>query len=136
MCRVRVRVRFPLPSFLIQESRPVLALLCTGLASLALSGLSYNFLVQEQLLLKVVTIGLEYLALIRLKHSEPLTPRPFQVPGGRLGAYTLGLPSLALVAMALAFTPYRVWLLGLAFNLVVVLLYLFLRLLSRLSTNK
>jgi hypothetical protein len=46
--------------------------------------------------MRVVNLLLEYFALIRLKYTEPDTPRPFVVPGGKLGAYLIVLPTIVL----------------------------------------
>jgi hypothetical protein len=46
--------------------------------------------------MRVVNLLLEYAALIRLKYTEPDTPRPFVVPGGLWGAWLIVLPTAAL----------------------------------------
>jgi hypothetical protein len=51
---------------------------------------------QVTMFMRVVNLLLEYFALIRLKYTEPDTPRPFVVPGGKLGAYLIVLPTIAL----------------------------------------
>jgi amino acid transporter len=43
--------------------------------------------------MRVVNLLLEYFALIRLRYSEPDTPRPFVVPGGLWGAWLIVVPT-------------------------------------------
>ncbi len=56
-------------------------------------------LVQVTMFVRVVNLLLEYAALIRLKYSEPHTYRPFEVPGGKIGAWLIALPTLILSGM-------------------------------------
>lgn len=57
--------------------------------------ISYR-LMQVTMFMRVVNLLLEYFALIRLKYTEPDTPRPFVVPGGKIGAYLIVVPTMVL----------------------------------------
>jgi amino acid transporter len=53
-------------------------------------------------LLTGLSILLEFWALVALRIREPELARPFRVPGGTTGAVVIGLPPLALMALAVA----------------------------------
>jgi len=67
-----------------------------------------------------VNLFCEYSALIKLKYTEPDTPRPFQVPGGRIGAICLGIPTLALSVFTIINSPYQAWIFGFGTNILIV----------------
>ncbi len=52
------------------------------------------------MLLTGLSILLEFWALVALRIREPELARPFRVPGGITGAVVIGLPPLALMAVA------------------------------------
>jgi amino acid transporter len=52
-------------------------------------------------LLTGLSIVLEFWALVALRVREPDLARPYRVPGGLLGAITIGVPPLALVILSL-----------------------------------
>jgi amino acid transporter len=103
--------------------RPIAAIIATGILSAALAAIPFNLLVQMFLIVRIVNLSCEYAALIRLKYSEPDTPRPFVVPGGKVGAWLLGGPTLILAAVTLAYTSWEVWVFGLATNAVIIISY-------------
>ncbi len=103
--------------------RPVAAILATGLFTFIGAGLPYNFLVQVFLIVRIVNLLCEYGALIRLKYTEPDTPRPFVVPGGKIGAWLLGIPTIILAGVALAFADWHVWVTGISANAGILILY-------------
>lgn len=105
--------------------RPVAAILLVGGITFALSLLSYNILVQLTMTVRIVNLLLEYAALIYLKWSEPDTPRPFQVPGGKIGAILLTIPTVILCGILLAGADWELWVTLVGINVVVVVLYLF-----------
>ena len=73
----------------------VLAALWTSTLSL-----SFDRLVMIDVLIYGTSLILEFVALAVLRHREPDLPRPYRVPGGTLGAWLLGLPPTALIAIA------------------------------------
>jgi len=46
----------------------------------------------------------EYASLVRFKLTLPNTPRPFNIPGGTLGAIIIALPTMAIVIFCLYYT--------------------------------
>jgi hypothetical protein len=80
-------------------------------------------------------LGCEYAALIRLKFSEPDTERPFEVPGGKIGAICLGLPTLVLATFCLVYADWEAWALGGAAHFVIVVSY-FVKLVVEKLLNK
>lgn len=67
-----------------------------------MTALQYNFLIQIYLVLRLVIVFSEYAALIYLKYKEPETPRPYEVPGGKIGAISLLIPTTIISFTALA----------------------------------
>lgn len=63
--------------------------------------LCYPLGFERNLLLDVLLTGLsillEFWALVALRIREPALPRPYRVPGGKLGAIAVGLPPLGLI---------------------------------------
>lgn len=102
--------------------RPIAAIVFTGFVTSLMAILSFNTLVQIYLILRVVNLSCEYGALIRLRYTQPDTPRPFKV-GGKLVAWLLPLPSLLLAGFAVFNAEWRVWAIGLTFNAFVIISY-------------
>jgi amino acid transporter len=65
-------------------------------------GLGFQRLVALDVLLYGASLALEFLALVLLRIREPLLPRPFRIPGGLPAAIAIGLPPMAIIAIALA----------------------------------
>jgi amino acid transporter len=97
---------------------------------------------EKSLLLDVMLTGLsillEFWALVALRVREPDLARPFRVPGGIAGAVAIGVPPLAL--MAVAFARNRTELIGstneLAIGIGVIAAGVALYFFSRLFINK
>jgi amino acid transporter len=66
--------------------------------------LSFVELILLDVLLKGLSVLLEFAALVALRRREPDLPRPYRVPGGIAGAVLLGVPPLALLAFTAART--------------------------------
>uniref|UniRef100_A0A6B2L3L8 Amino acid permease/ SLC12A domain-containing protein n=1 Tax=Arcella intermedia TaxID=1963864 RepID=A0A6B2L3L8_9EUKA len=94
---------------------PVFGVLICALVTFGLSFLSYDQLVQLNLFTQIVNLLLEYASLVRLKYTEPDTPRPFSVPFGKVGAILLGLPTLALSVFSLATSEHIILIIGASF---------------------
>lgn len=71
-----------------------------------------------------LTLLLEFFAFLRLKYIEKDTPRPFKVPFGTTGAWTITLPKIIVLSGVLIAQSSHVWLFCGAFNVVVSLVYL------------
>jgi amino acid transporter len=65
-------------------------------------GLGFQRLVELDVLLYGVSLALEFVALVLLRIREPLLARPFRIPGGLPAAIAIGLPPMAILAVALA----------------------------------
>jgi amino acid transporter len=62
-------------------------------------GLSFVKLILLDVLLTGLSLLLEFAALVALRVREPHLPRPYRVPGGMLGAVSLGILPLALLVL-------------------------------------
>jgi len=74
--------------------RPIMAIILNSVITLAVSILGFNYVVQVYLIVRVVNLFCEYGALVRLKFSDPDRPRPFRVPGGKIGSIILVIPTM------------------------------------------
>jgi amino acid transporter len=63
--------------------------------------LGFDRLIEIDVMLYGLSLALEFVALAVLRAREPKLPRPFRAPGGRIGAWLLGVPPMALLALAL-----------------------------------
>lgn len=63
-------------------------------------------------MIRILNLICEYAALIRLRYREPNTPRPFVVPGGIVGAWLLGVPTVVLATFTLVKAEWLVWACG------------------------
>jgi amino acid transporter len=63
-------------------------------------GLGFERLVTIDILLYGASLALEFVALIRLRFREPDLPRPFRVPGGKIGAIAIGIAPVLLLGFS------------------------------------
>jgi amino acid transporter len=63
-------------------------------------GLGFERLVTIDILLYGASLALEFAALIWLRFREPDLPRPFSVPGGKLGAIAIGIAPILLLGFS------------------------------------
>jgi amino acid transporter len=63
--------------------------------------LSFQRLIELDLLLYGLSLVLEFVALVALRIREPSLPRPYRVPGGVVGAALLGVAPTTLIVLAL-----------------------------------
>jgi len=77
-----------------------------GLLELGLSVLSFNFLSQLFLVVRSANVLCEYATLIRLKFSDPDKPRPFKIPGGKIGSILLVLPTISICIFFFSSTDF------------------------------
>jgi amino acid transporter len=80
---------------------PVAALVVLGVAYSACLGLGFKRLVELDVLIYGASLALEFVALAVLRVKEPNVPRPFQVPGGRAGAFLVGVVPMGLLVWLL-----------------------------------
>jgi amino acid transporter len=64
-------------------------------------GLGFERLVTIDILLYGASLSLEFMALIFLRFREPDLPRPFRVPGGKLGAIAIGIAPVLLLGFSI-----------------------------------
>jgi amino acid transporter len=95
LCLVLLSLHFSWKSFLNSYSHLVTAFL-----------LKFDFttLVQCDTFLDCFTLLLEFASFIWLKYKEPNTPRPYEVPGGIIGAWAITIPKLFVIGCAFYFT--------------------------------
>jgi amino acid transporter len=79
---------------------PVAVLVCAA-AYAACLGLGFDRLVELDVLLYGLSLGLEFVSLVALRLREPSLPRRFRVPGGVAGCILLGLLPMSLLIIAL-----------------------------------
>jgi amino acid transporter len=63
--------------------------------------LGFSKLIELDVMIYGLSLLLEFVALVALRLREPALARPFRVPGGTAGATLLGVPPMALIAVAL-----------------------------------
>jgi amino acid transporter len=74
--------------------RPIMAIVLNSVLSVVVSILPFGYVVQVYLIVRVVNLLAEYGALVKLKFQQPDRPRPFEVPGGKIGTILLTLPTI------------------------------------------
>jgi amino acid transporter len=79
---------------------PWVAILVLAVGWAACLGLGFERLVTLDIMLWGSSMVLEFMALAWLRYTEPDLPRPFRVPGGKLGAIFLGVPPTLLLAFS------------------------------------
>jgi amino acid transporter len=73
-------------------------------------GLGFERLVTIDILLYGGSLTLEFVALVVLRLREPNLPRPFRVPGGKVGAFVMGIcPTLLLGFSVVRSQSEHVW---------------------------
>jgi amino acid transporter len=93
-----------LPSILTKKLRngsPWVSVLACGACWALALGFSFERLITIDLVLWGLSMILEFLALIILRHKEPLLPRPFRIPGPNWVPILLGLSPAALTVYAI-----------------------------------
>jgi len=80
---------------------PWVAVLACSLSYCLCLGLGFGRLVLFDVLLYGLSLLLEFIALVVLRIREPSLPRAFRVPGGLLGAVTVGVLPMALLVAAM-----------------------------------
>jgi amino acid transporter len=85
----------------LQNGSPWVSVLACGLCWALALGFSFERLITIDLALWGLSLMLEFLALIILRRTEPLLPRPFRIPGPDWVPVFLGIGPAALTAYAL-----------------------------------
>lgn len=108
--------------------RPIGSIFVAGVLSTLLTLLDFDLIVSLYLVSRIINLWLLYATLVRLRFSEPDTPRPFQIPGGVPFLVLLGIPTVIISIFAMAFASWQIWVISGVSEAVIVLAY-FLRLL-------
>eukprot|EP01126_Amoeba_proteus_P022655 TRINITY_DN2284_c0_g1_i5.p1 TRINITY_DN2284_c0_g1~~TRINITY_DN2284_c0_g1_i5.p1 ORF type:complete len:411 (+),score=44.90 TRINITY_DN2284_c0_g1_i5:339-1571(+) len=95
-----------------RKENPYIAIIFVAIVTFILTALPYTHLVQLYLILRLLVLYLEYAALIYLKWKEPSAPRPFEIPGGVLGAAAITFPSVVIGVTAMVTAEHIVLILG------------------------
>ncbi len=91
------------PKFLsrtLSNGVPWAAIAACAVAWIAALQLNFDRLLMLDILLYGASLMLEFVALALLRAREPKLPRPFRVPGGRMGAFVVGAGPAVLLAVA------------------------------------
>eukprot|EP01006_Ploeotia_vitrea_P017796 TRINITY_DN49027_c0_g1_i3.p2 TRINITY_DN49027_c0_g1~~TRINITY_DN49027_c0_g1_i3.p2 ORF type:complete len:383 (+),score=170.77 TRINITY_DN49027_c0_g1_i3:1468-2616(+) len=83
----------------------------------------FEIIVQFSNFLNCITLLLEFAAFIVLKYNEPHAPRPYEVPGGKLGAWIITVPKIILIVATLAVASRITWILCAAFQVFTIVMY-------------
>ena len=122
----------------LQNGSPWVAVLACGVCWALALGFSFERLITIDIALWGLSLILEFLALIVLRHKEPLLNRPFRIPGPNWVPILLGIGPVALSIYALyaARTETVAGISAFAFALTIAALGLPLYLLAKLSRRK
>ena len=122
----------------LQNGSPWVSVLACGLCWALALGFSFERLITIDLALWGLSLILEFLALVILRHTEPLLPRPFRIPGPDWVPILLGISPAALTAYALyaSRTETVAGVSALAFALTIALLGVPLYLIAKISQRR
>ncbi|EEY62249.1 Amino Acid-Polyamine-Organocation (APC) Family [Phytophthora infestans T30-4] len=117
-----------LPSCLAIEWKrfgtPIAAVIFQTVTTGVLMNFSFEFLVVLDTFFNNLTLLLEFFAFLRLKYIEKDTERPFVVPFGNVGAWTITLPKIVVLSAVLLAQKRHVWVTCGLFNVAVSSAYL------------
>jgi amino acid transporter len=119
-----------------EASVPLIALFALGTVWAAALGLNFNRLVMLDILLYGSSLVLEFISLAVLRWKEPELERPFQVPGGKVGAVLIGVAPAVLLGLSAAYSDHSGILLGVGTALAGAVVYGAIRLFSAVKTTK
>jgi len=102
---------------------PVAAIIINAGITSVLVLFTFDILVQVDTFLNCITLLLEFAAFVSLKYTEPGTPRPFAVPGGKLGAWVVTIPKVIIVGATLVMSSTLTWAICMGLNLLFVWCY-------------
>ena len=81
---------------------PAIAIIASAALYLVLSSFSFTELAEVDVLLYSAALSLEFIALVRLRRTEPALARPFRIPGGVVGVTLVAvLPILLMLGAGL-----------------------------------
>eukprot|EP01120_Amphizonella_sp_Union-15-10_P009387 TRINITY_DN3541_c0_g2_i1.p1 TRINITY_DN3541_c0_g2~~TRINITY_DN3541_c0_g2_i1.p1 ORF type:complete len:482 (+),score=58.60 TRINITY_DN3541_c0_g2_i1:88-1533(+) len=102
---------------------PLVAILFNSLTTSILCNFGFGLLIEVDTFLNCLTLLFEFGSFLFLKYKEPDTPRPFAVPGGKIGAWAITIPKVLIVGLTLAMAHVWTWCICLGLNLLFVWAY-------------
>jgi amino acid transporter len=69
--------------------------------------MEFSVIVQLYVVARVVNLFWLYSSLVRLRFTEPDTPRPYKIPGGIPVLVALGIPTALIAGVALYYSKVR-----------------------------
>jgi amino acid transporter len=79
---------------------PVPAIVLVSCSTLALTNINFGSLLAFDTTLNVISIVLVVISYLRLRYTQPDLNRPFEIPGGRIVAWLVSVPSIVLACAA------------------------------------
>ncbi|CAH0481212.1 unnamed protein product [Peronospora belbahrii] len=117
-----------LPSFVAIEwerfGTPIAAVILQTLTTGVLMNFSFEILVVLDTFFNNLTLLLEFFAFLRLKYVEKDSERPFVVPFGNVGAWSITLPKIMVLSGVLLAQKRSIWMICGLFNVTVSSTYL------------
>lgn len=89
-----------------KASVPLIALFALATVWAAALGMNFNRLVMLDIMLYGSSLVLEFISLAVLRWKEPELVRPFQVPGGKVGAVLIGVAPAVLLGLSAAYSDH------------------------------
>ena len=84
-----------------RQGVPYIAVFACCVAWASVSGLSFDRLIELDILLYGLSLVLEFAALIALRVRQPHLPRPYRIPGRLAGVVAISIPPVAIAGWAL-----------------------------------
>eukprot|EP01116_Phalansterium_solitarium_P004511 TRINITY_DN15535_c0_g1_i2.p1 TRINITY_DN15535_c0_g1~~TRINITY_DN15535_c0_g1_i2.p1 ORF type:complete len:508 (-),score=-19.95 TRINITY_DN15535_c0_g1_i2:185-1708(-) len=123
--------------YLMQHSKrfgtPVVAVIVCAIGIASLSLLSFQALVEVDMVLYGLKLVLEFGAVVLLRFKEPDAYRPYQIPGGRIFVTIFCLPPVLIVGLAVATSSWFTKLSVLIIVVIGVAVFWLLRLRTRFN---
>lgn len=85
---------------------------CFAIISMVATGLNFEEIAQMSMWLYAITLIFEFIALIKLRYSEPELERPYKIPGGLLGVYLLSIPPCICCIILMILSTKLTWILS------------------------
>jgi len=101
-----------LPALFARRSRhgtPTAAIVCSAVGIAFLATMSFLEILEVLNFLYMLAMLIEFAAFIRLRVSQPLTPRPYRIPLGTGGVGVMLTGPVALLAVMFAMAPLKTW---------------------------
>lgn len=107
------------------SNAPVASVFFHAVTTAVLCMFPFEVLVEISTFINCIRLLFEFSAFLWLKYSEPNARRPFEVPYGLPGALLITFPKVLLVLFTMFVASRTTWILSIAFNVLVGIMYLF-----------